>query len=741
MTSSMAPVPLLRPDDGAERKLEKLQRIVDVLMKRVEAGGDESFDSYAYFQTAVEFEEQVKARTQDLEVALAQLNQSKAHLADAKVEAEKARADLAGALEAVKEGFALFDAAGRLILSNQRFARMFPDVVSDIAPGLSLDSYFEKVSNSSALVLEQDVTPWIWRRDRATKLNQKHADFVVEIQGDRWVQISQQRTPNDGTAILQTEVTDMVRQARQERDKLLDDQAKIVRATLDHINQGVCIFDEEDRLAGWNTRFLDLMSPPIELMRAGTSFERFVSHFSDTQGFAMHKAPKLLVQWVQKRRTRDPLKVELHRADGLILDVFSDMTPDNGFVISFTDVTDERATTAALHEMNETLELRVQERTTEMQKARDAAERANTSKSRFLAAASHDLLQPLNAAKLFISSLEEADLNQKQSQIAGRVKSAFDSVETILGALLDISKLDAGTQANISVFPLSRLLVPLRDEFQALARAKGVQFHVVDCGLDVESDPAFLRRIIQNLAANAVSYTDRGKVLVGVRRRGSDALIEVIDTGQGIPDDQRDRVFHEFHRIKRPDETAPGMGLGLAIVRRACDLLGHDLTLQSVEEVGTRFTVRVPYHVPKGSVEPVAPMDPSVDPIDLTDMIPLVIENEAAVRLGMMTLLDSWGASPIEAENLEQADGIIQEIGVVPDVILADYHLENGYTGMHAIRTLRAAYGPIPAALITANRSEHLVIKTAEEDVKLFYKPLQPKMLREYLARLKAPSG
>ncbi len=741
MISNPPAVPLLRPDDGAERKLEKLQRIVDVLMRRVEAGGDESFDSYAYFQTAVEFEEQVKARTKDLEVALAQLNQSKAHLADAKVEAENARADLAGALEAVKEGFALFDAAGLLILSNQRFARMFPDVVSHIAPGLSLDSYFEKVSNSSALVLAKDVTPWIWRRDRATKLTQKHADFVVEIQGDRWVQISQQRTPNDGTAILQTEVTDMVRQARQERDKLLDDQAKIVRATLDHINQGVCIFDEEDRLAGWNARFLDLMSPPMELMRAGTSFERFVSHFNDTQGFAMPKAPQLLVQWVRNRRKRDPLKVELHRADGTILDVFSDMTPDNGFVISFTDVTDERATTAALHEMNETLELRVQERTTEMQKARDAAERANTSKSRFLAAASHDLLQPLNAAKLFISSLEETDLDGEQAQIAGRVKSAFDSVETILGALLDISKLDAGTQANISVFPLSRLLVPLSEEFQALARAKGLQFHVVDCGLDVESDPAFLRRIIQNLAANAVTYTDTGKILVGVRRRGSEALIEVIDTGQGIPSDQHDRVFHEFHRIKRPAETAPGMGLGLAIVRRACDLLGHDLTMRSVEGVGTRFTVRVPFHKPQGAADVSPSVEPGIDRVALTDMIPLVIENEAAVRLGMMTLLDSWGASPIEAENLEQANSIISEIGVIPDVILADYHLENGFTGMHAIRALRSAHGPIPAALITANRSDHLVTKTTEEGVELFYKPLEPKMLRDFLTRLKAPAS
>lgn len=737
MNSSLEPVPLLKAGDSAERKLEKLQRIVDVLMKRVETGGNENFDSYAYFQTAVELEGQVKARTNDLEVALAQLNLSKAHLADAKVEAENARADLAGALEAVKEGFALFDSTGRLILSNQRFARMFPDVVAHIAPGITLQSYFEKVSNSSALILDEGDTPWTWRRDRATKLNQKHADFVVEIAGDRWVQISQQRTPNNGTAILQTEVTDMVRQARQERDKLLDDQAKIVRATLDHINQGVCIFDEEDRLAGWNARYLQLMGPSLELMSAGTGFDRFVAHFTTTQVFSSHETSARIVQWVKNRTTRDPLEVELHRIDGTILDVFCDMTPDNGFVISFTDVTKERETTLALHEVNETLEHRVHERTTEMQKARDAAERANTSKSRFLAAASHDLLQPLNAAKLFISSLEETRLDADQTQITTRVKSAFDSVETILGALLDISKLDAGTAANVSVFPLSRLLAPLCEEFQALAKTKELRFHVVDCSLDVESDPAYLRRIIQNLASNAINYTESGKVLVGVRRRGSDAIIEVIDTGPGIPADQQDRVFHEFHRIKRPDETAPGVGLGLAIVRRACDLLGHELTMESIEGVGTKFTVRVPSRTPKTRSDTAPAHSNTSELVALTETIPLIIENEAAVRLGMMTLLDSWGASPIEAENLEQAQNMIQELDVVPDVILADYHLDNGFTGMHAIRALRDIHGPIPAVLITANRSDHLVTKTREEDVVLLYKPLQPKLLREFLTKLK----
>ncbi|WP_211299363.1 PAS-domain containing protein [Pukyongiella litopenaei] len=739
MPESPPPVPILHPNEPQQRQLDKLQRIVEVLMRRVEASGEDSFNSYAHFQTAVALEAQVKARTRDLEEAVTLLNQSRARLAEAKAEAETARADLSNALEAVREGFALFAPDDRLIMSNRRFARMLPDVVGHITPGLLLEDYIRLVSQSSELVLSGGAIPEDWRRDRLHRLRQFHSDFVVELKGDRWIQVSQQRTPDGGTAILQTEVTDMVQLERQQRDKLLDDQARLIRATLDHINQGICIFDADDRLAAWNDQFFALMSPPMELMRTGTGFHRFVDHFTTAHIFRSLDEPQTVVDWVADRRNREPLCVEIQRNDGSILDVFTDRTPDGGVVICLTDVTKERAITAALHEVNETLEQRVKARTAEMQQARDAAERANTSKSRFLAAASHDLLQPLNAAKLFLSTLEETEMNEMQTDVTARVKSAFDSVETILGALLEISKLDAGTSATVSVFPLNRLLAPLREEFQAFAARKGLRFHVVDCGLDVESDASYLRRIIQNLASNAIAYTESGKVLVGARRRGSELLIEVHDTGPGIPTDQQERVFHEFQRIERQD-AAPGMGLGLTIVRRACDLLGHRLTMESREGVGTRFAVHVPFRTP-GPVSR-APQGIRVTTVatSLDGMIPLVIENEAEVRLGMMTLLDSWGASPIEATNLAEADELVQELGILPDVILADYHLDEGESGLQAIRSLRRVNGPIPAVLITANRSERLIARAEQEDVLLLYKPLQPVRLRTYLNTLQRPA-
>ncbi|MGO4915133.1 PAS-domain containing protein [Pseudogemmobacter sp. W21_MBD1_M6] len=738
MTDAQSIVSILNPDDSLARQNVKLQRIVDVLMQRVESGGSDGFNSYSHFQTAVALEAQVRARTKDLEDALAQLNQSKGRLADAKQEAETAREDLSGALEAVKEGFALFDAEQRLIMTNSRFARMFPDVVVHIAPGLDFHRYIDLISTSSSLVLSDGMTPAAWRAARVLKHNLAHANFIVQLRGDRWIQVSEQRTPNGSTAVLQTEVTDMVRLERQERERLLDDQARIVRATLDHINQGVCIFDAEDRLAGWNNRLHVLMSPPMELMRAGTGFASFVEYFNSSRIFGSEERPQKVVEWVNQRRKSGSLRLELSRLDGIILDVFCEMTPDFGFVISFTDVTSERATTVALHEANETLEHRVVERTTELQQARDAAERANTSKSRFLAAASHDLLQPLNAAKLFISSLEETRLLAGQEIITSRIKSAFDSVETILGALLDISKLDAGTSATISIFPLSRLLRPLEEEFQAIAKAKGLSFSVIDCGLDVESDAAYLRRIIQNLASNAIAYTDSGKVLIGVRRRGTNVEIEIHDTGPGIPADQQERVFHEFHRLTRQKDSSHGMGLGLAIVRRACDLLQHDLKLESTEGYGTKFTVTVPCHMPKTDGHAPAPRRPQSQSADLTDMITLIIENETSVRLGMTMLLDSWGASPIEAANLKQADRVISELGVTPDVILADYHLDEGLNGLQAIKALRIRYGSIPAVLITADHSAELVVRAKADDVVVLNKPLQPLRLRSILSGLKA---
>lgn len=294
------------------------------------------------------------------------------------------------------------------------------------------------------------------------------------------------------------------------------------------------------------------------------------------------------------------MSFEIRLENDRTLAVFAQQMPDRGFVISFTDVSAERAAVHAISQVNETLERRVTERTLELEDALAEAERANASKSRFVAAASHDLLQPLSAAKLYVASLE-ADLNQTDiKDRAHKAGNALVSVERILDALLDISKLDSGQAAvDITSISLQDILVQLQDELVPLAVQKGLEFCLVDTGAVVQSDASFLRRILQNLTSNAIRYTDHGKVLVGVRHFKTSVRVEIWDTGHGIPESQQDKVFEEFQRLSTTASPSDGMGLGLAIVERACHLLQHPLNLRSWEGQGTCFSVEIPRAIPK----------------------------------------------------------------------------------------------------------------------------------------------
>ncbi|HEU0221113.1 MAG TPA: PAS-domain containing protein [Paracoccaceae bacterium] len=730
---------LIDPRDGPEKQNAKLLKIVAALMKRVEQDTNSSGQSYHQFQNAAALEAQVRARTRDLEATLELLNLSNARQLAATREAERARADLANALEAVQEGFALFDPDGNLVMRNSRFCAALPDIRDRLVPGLNFSDYVRIVSESPTLTLPEGMTRAAWAQRRARAHAERHVNFNVQLAGDRWIQVSEQRTPDGGTAMLQTDVTDMIRLERQERDKLLDDQSRLVRATLDHINQGVAIFDASRCLVGWNARLRELAQPPARLLRKGVSFESIAAYFSADRLMADAADPGRLERWVAHGPGRPPLALELRRPGGLILDVFCQEMPDGGFVISLTDVTAEREAIEAMHRVNETLEQRVLERTLELSAARDEAERANASKSRFVAAASHDLLQPLNAAKLFIATLAGTALSPEQQAITGRIQSAFQSVESILGALLDISKLDAGAAViDRSAFPLDRILVPLAEEFGAIAERKGLGLHIVRSGAWVESDPAYLRRILQNLVSNALRYTARGKVLVGARRAGRGLRIEVHDTGPGIPADKRTEVFKEFRRLDTTPGAPPGMGLGLAIVERACRLLDHDLSLRSIVGQGTCFAVTVP--LARGArADRLGPAPPvQAAGIDLTDMIALVIEDDDAVRLGMISVLENWGVSSFEARNVAEAHAAATDMGIAPDVILADLHIGESDDGLDIIAALRGRLGPIPAVLITADRTDMVRRRAASAPAHLLHKPLQPQMLRSILSWIRA---
>lgn len=710
---------------------QRLRAIVAALMDRSERGQSPSRPA-GQLQHVVALEQQVRSRTRDLAETLDKLRIANSRLSQAERMAVRARNILTDALEAMREGFALFDAQDMLVMWNSRFCAGLPDLRKRIGAGLAFREYVHLVSQSPYLHLPEDQTRAGWVEQRLDSHRRKNVNFIVPLKDDQWLQVSEQRMPSGGTAVTQTDVTPMVRTEREERAKLLDEQAQMVRATLDHIDQGVAIFDAKARLAGWNRRVREMFLPPVELLAIGTPFASILQDLSRRRQLGQGRVAQLLMQWVQGPPYRPPLSLDITQDDGTILHLSAQAMPDRGFVMSLTDMTKERGAIAELHGLNETLEARVRERTLELETARDLAERANTSKSRFVASASHDLLQPLNAAKLFLGSLSTTRLDAGQARLTERISSAFGSVEQILGALLDISKFDIGAaRAKPEPIALGPLLDRLSEEFSPIAQAKGLGLVVMPSRAVVLSDAIYLKRILQNLMSNAIRYTASGRVLVGVRNQGARLRLEVWDTGPGIPPDKQSEIFQEFTRLAPNAST--GMGLGLAIVEQACALLGHPLELRSEMGKGTVFRLTVPRSrmaVPDPVVA-AAGQDAARSPLD--DLLVLVIENDVSVRAAMMDVLEHWGASPLEAANLAQAEQQVAELGVAPDIILADYLLDDGENGIDVVAQLRSRYGAIPAILITANHSPDLAQRAEAAGLMLMTKPVALRRLKRVL--------
>jgi len=379
------------------------------------------------------------------------------------------------------------------------------------------------------------------------------------------------------------------------------------------------------------------------------------------------------------------------------------------------------------------------QRNSELALARAAAEEANRSKTRFLRAASHDLLQPLAAAKLFLGALTDTPMGDTQQELAQRLASAFQSVEELMEAVLEIARLDAQRiEFNRQAVPLGPLFDRLGREHAPQAEAKGLRLRFAPTAAVVDSDPTFLRRITQNLVSNAIKYTRTGGVLIGARPRGDRIWLEVRDSGPGIAAEDRSRIFDEFQRVS--SETAePGMGLGLAIVRRACAKLGHPIQLESRMGEGTIFRVGLPRLDAEGAGmrhDEAAPMDVG-DIRSLRGCRAILIENDARLRAAYSLILqDGAGMTVQQAASTAEAEALLAEAAAPrPDVLIADYHLGDGDTGLLSIAALRARRGAVPALLVTAHSGPDLARACAEQGVLLLSKPFSADALQEALLR------
>ncbi|APE43503.1 hybrid sensor histidine kinase/response regulator [Sulfitobacter alexandrii] len=724
---------VINPADSLERQNEKLLQITRALMRKVEQKNEQSGAAYAQFERAALLEVQVRERTIDLERTLDLLQESNARLEVANRETAIARENLTEAIETISEGFALFDPGDRLVLFNSRFCRDLSDIVPQLREGLTFDAYVSLVSGSRVLSLPPGQSPEGWARQRTGRHRDDHVVFNVSLIHDRWLQVSEHRTARGGTVILQTDVTNIIRLERQERQKVRDEQAQILRATLDHLDQGVCIFDRDRKLIGWNRRMDRLLDLPPRDAALGRSFVVLLELLNRQLTFHDSFDSRMLIDWAMQEGGRQPIAFEVTGTDQQVLSIFAQEMPDRGFVISFTDVSAERAAARALSEMNEMLERRVQSRTHELGIALSEAERANASKSRFVAAASHDLLQPLSAAKLFISALSDQVAGPDQRGIVEKAETALSSVEQIIEALLDISRLDAHRPTfDIQPVALAAVLGPLRDELTPVAEAKGIDLRFVDCGLSVRSDPGYLRRIVQNLVSNAVRYTQTGRVLVGVRRRGGVAQLQVWDTGPGIAETDQEAIFQEFRRLS-VHRAEHSLGLGLAIVERACKSLGHRLGLSSSVGRGSLFRVDLP--IVEGGQAPQTQEQDHADAANLTrrgDVV-FLVENDDTLANALTLMMESWGAEVIHAVNGEEAMKLLDDIDLRPDALVVDYQLGEGMSGLDLIEQIRARYGDIPARLISANRGLDLERACRELNVTVLPKPIDKKGLFAFL--------
>jgi PAS domain S-box-containing protein len=524
----------------------------------------------------------------------------------------------------------------------------------------------------------------------------------------------------------------------------LEFSRELLQATLQNVDQGISVVDGELRLVAWNRRYQELLKLPPDELRIGRPIEEILRLNALRGELGPGDPEEQIAKRLGHLRRATPYVFQRVRRDGTVLEIRGQPMPGpgGGFVTSYTDVTEYVRAQRALQDANESLEKRVQQRTRALQQlneellvAKAAAERANHGKTRFLAAASHDLLQPLHAAGLFAGALAPKLGDAEPRALLADLEQCLRSAEGVLTDLLDISKLDAGAvQPQVADFALYDLLTSLDAEFRLQAQERGLAMRVHRTRCFVRSDARLLRRILQNFVSNAVRYTERGRIVVGVRRRGARLRLEVWDTGPGIDDAQRDRIFEEFYRVRQGDEQATGsgkgFGLGLAIVDRIAGVLGATVTVRSRPGRGSVFAVEVPAAAP-ASV-PLAEPRPADT---LAGRRVLVVDNDPAALRATVALLESWGCDVRYgrgADDLPAASWLESvELAVV------DYHLDEGHTGTALVEHARRHLGrDVPAVVVTADGAEEIRAEVETLGAVYLRKPVKPLALRTALRRV-----
>ncbi len=530
----------------------------------------------------------------------------------------------------------------------------------------------------------------------------------------------------------------------------LEFSRELLQSTLENVSQGISVVDADLRLVAWNRRYVEMYQYPAGFLRIGQPIEE-VLRFNAARGRLRDGDSEGAIERRLAHLARGtPYALQRTGPDGTVLEIRGNPMPGGGFVTSYTDVTEYKRAEEALRVANESLEQRVHERTralsamnVELLDAKAEAERANAGKTRFLAAAGHDLMQPLNAAGLFAGALAQKTRGEEQRALLADLEGCLHSAEGLISDLLDISRLDTGViRPKVVDLPLAGILDALDAEFRLAARKRGLEFTVHRSHAVIRSDPKLLRRVLQNFAGNALRYTEKGRVVVGVRRSRDRVRIEVWDTGVGIAPEQQAQVFEEFYRGggRREADDMRGFGLGLAIAERVARVLGHEIGLRSVPGRGSVFWIEAPRGVPVSS--PVALALPARATGALAGVRVLCIDNDPSALRGLATLLDSWGCETLAAQGIEDLVAARRLQAWRPAVIVVDYHLEGGATGLDVVRHLRAVERiHAPVLVVSADASDAVRQEAESLDCVFLRKPLKPLAVRSALARLHEVNG
>jgi len=661
------------------------------------------------------------------------------------------RALLQATIENINQGISVVDQNLRLVVWNQRYLELFrfPDHL--IRVGAPMDRIFRYNAHNGEYG-PGDTEEHVQLLIDNIRAGQPHR-YVRYRQDGSVLEVQGNPMPGGGFVYTYQDIT----QQKRIEEALIRSENNI-RIYTDNVPALIAYFDKESRYLFTNRAYEQAFS----IDRNAVIGRRYEDVLPVKQ--AEERLP-----WVQRtlagERVSFEVSMRVNDAMRYMLVTYTPHFGDSqsilGFFALYQDITERRQAEIALKETNETLEERVRERTQALSEANAAlrqenrvraeaeqalrqakqlAEDANASKTRFLAAASHDLLQPLNAARLFTSALMQNVTASDTQRTIGHIDNSLQAAEELLGTLLDISKLDAGALTpRRSHFALADIFRPLRAEFEVMADDRGLDLDVVPTQKWVDSDPQMLRRIVQNFLSNAIRYTQEGRVLLGCRRQGERLLIEVWDSGPGIPESKLTEIFQEFRRldqVSRHKESEKGLGLGLSIADRMSRVLDHPIKVRSWEGIGTVFSVSVPIVAAKeiAPIEQEAGHRRSGNKLAGTRIV--CIDNETLILEGMTAMLSGWGCEVFTATSIGGAKSILRNMDGDPDAILADYHLDNEVTGLMALEALSERFeGAVPGIVITADRTETVAEEIKRAGYHMLLKPVKPAALRALLTR------